>query len=151
MTNRTWIALLTMAVLSPMGLEAQQDPAKIGEGAQVYAANCARCHNARSGTEHPDLAWVAIVGHMRARANLTKTQAQSVLAFLQATNLPPVGGGAAAASASANGAASPPSVVVPEGVRVALLGLLTGVPQAAAVAALEPPAKAAAGGAPGGK
>lgn len=93
MTKKTllWAALLTL--VGPTATEAQQDPAKIGAGAQVYATTCARCHNARSGPERTDLEWVAIVAHMRARANLTKSQADVVLVFLQATNLPEGGGG----------------------------------------------------------
>lgn len=88
MTKKTMVWALGLMVLLPMAAEGQQDPEKIGEGAQVYAANCARCHNARSGTERTDAEWVPIVAHMRARGNLTKSQAEAVLAFLQATNLP---------------------------------------------------------------
>ena len=66
-------------------------PALIGQGAQVYSTTCARCHNARPGSERTDREWVAIVAHMRARANLSKTQAAGVLAFLQATNVPEAG------------------------------------------------------------
>jgi len=60
----------------------------MAEGAQVYAATCGRCHNPRAGTERTDAEWIPIVAHMRARANLTKRQAEAVLVFLQATNLP---------------------------------------------------------------
>lgn len=86
--------LIVSALLLPAGLEAQQDPQLIGEGARVYASNCARCHNARSSTERTDAQWAMVVSHMRARANFTKTEAAAVLAYLQATNLPE-GGGAA--------------------------------------------------------
>ena len=95
MTKKTTIWALGLMLLLPMAAEGQQDPEKVGEGAQVYAANCTRCHNARSGTERTDAEWVPIVAHMRARGNLTKGQAEAVLAFLQATNLPE--GGAAMA------------------------------------------------------
>lgn len=85
-TITTWFLVAALAV--PAVLQAQQDARKVGEGAQVYAQNCSRCHNARSGTERSDGDWVPIIAHMRARANLSKSQAEAVLAFLQATNLP---------------------------------------------------------------
>jgi mono/diheme cytochrome c family protein len=88
--NRRTIALVATAVaVSATPAAAQQmDPVKVGQGAQVFATTCGRCHNARTGPERTDAQWVAIVAHMRARANLTKSQAEAVLAFLQATNLP---------------------------------------------------------------
>jgi hypothetical protein len=51
---------------------------------------------------------MAIVAHMRARANFTKSQAAAVLAFLQATNLPETGAGMAAAGTT---------TVIPESLR----------------------------------
>lgn len=113
-TNMIWA--LGLMVLLPMAVEAQQDPALVGAGAQVYAANCARCHNARSGTERTDAAWVAIVAHMRARGNLTKSQAEAVLAFLQATNLPEGGAAMAATLGSEEGARA----IVPASLAAAL-------------------------------
>lgn len=80
------VALAT-AVLLPTSLRAQQDQALVAEGAQVYNANCGRCHNARSSTERTDADWAVIVGHMRARGNLTRSQARAVLAYLRLTNL----------------------------------------------------------------
>ena len=77
-----------LAVLAPSQAEAQQDPTLIGQGAQLYSTTCIRCHNARSGSERTDGEWVAIIAHMRARANMSKSQAAAVLAFLQATNIP---------------------------------------------------------------
>lgn len=76
-----------LVLLLPATLTAQ-DPAAIAEGAQVYSDYCASCHNARASSERTDLEWIAITLHMRARANFSRTEAQAVLAFLQATNLP---------------------------------------------------------------
>lgn len=76
-----------LALMLPATLTAQ-DPAAIAEGAQVYSDYCASCHNARASSERTDLEWIAITLHMRARANFSRTEAQAVLAFLQATNLP---------------------------------------------------------------
>ena len=83
----TWTLALCL-LLPASGVGQQQDPALVGEGALVYSTSCGRCHNARPSTERTDAAWAVIVGHMRVRANLTKAQAQAVLAYLQATNLP---------------------------------------------------------------
>lgn len=77
-----------LALLFPAGAESQQDPVLVGQGAQVYSTTCGRCHNARPGSERTDREWMAIVAHMRARANLSKSSAAAVLAFLQATNVP---------------------------------------------------------------
>ncbi len=98
MKNRALGLIATLFLLVPAALGAQQDPMAIVEGAQVFANNCARCHQARAGSERTDLEWIAIVAHMRARANFTKSQAAAVLAFLQATNLPETGAGMASAT-----------------------------------------------------
>lgn len=71
----------------PMGASGQ-DPAQIAAGARAWSQNCTRCHNARSPLERNDADWAIIVGHMRARANLTKTQATAITAYLQAVNRP---------------------------------------------------------------
>ena len=65
-----------------------QDVSRIAEGARAWAENCTRCHNARSPLERNDSDWAIIVGHMRVRANLTKSQATAVAIYLQAINLP---------------------------------------------------------------
>ena len=71
----------------PAGVSGQ-DPAKVAEGARTWAQNCTRCHNARSPLERNDSDWAIIVGHMRARANLTKRQATMVAIYLQTVNRP---------------------------------------------------------------
>lgn len=117
MKNRALGLIATLLVLVPAAVGAQQDPLAIAEGAQVYANNCARCHQARPGSERTDLEWIAIVAHMRARANFTKSQAAAVLAFLQATNLPETGAGMAAAAGT--------TTVIPESLREALEEAIT--------------------------
>lgn len=108
----TWTVVL--CVLLPGVAVGQQDPALVGEGAQVYSANCARCHNARSSTERTDAQWAVIVGHMRVRANMTGAQARAVLAYLQATNLPEAGSSGAGADDATE---SPASVTLPPELR----------------------------------
>ena len=61
----------------------------IAEGAMLYSANCGRCHNMRSSAERTDAQWRVIVSHMRARANLSRSEAEALRAFLQATNTDP--------------------------------------------------------------
>ena len=65
-----------------------QDPSVIAKGAGLWASNCTRCHNARSPMERNDRSWVTVVNHMRARANLTKSEARAITAYLQAVNTP---------------------------------------------------------------
>lgn len=55
-------------------------------GAQLWAKNCARCHNFRSPGTYNDAQWDIAVHHMRIRANLTGEDSRKVLTFLQAGN-----------------------------------------------------------------
>jgi len=80
------ILALAVFLAAPAAARAQVDPLLIGEGAQVWANTCGRCHNIRPPTERTDAQWATILMHMRARANLTRHQADAVLAYLQATN-----------------------------------------------------------------
>lgn len=101
---RTILLALAVTVIAPAALAAQ-NPAAVAEGARVWADNCTRCHNARPSQERTDGQWRTIVLHMRARANLTRADAELVTTFLQATNLPEV---AAAPAAPAPAAPSEP-------------------------------------------
>lgn len=85
--NKIITATATAILALPVGLHGQS-PEDVAKGAEVWAGTCMRCHNARPSAERTDAQWVTIVNHMRARANLTRTQARSVTVFLQATNLP---------------------------------------------------------------
>lgn len=114
MKTRVFSAVAALALLTPLGVRGQQDPMAVAEGAQVYADSCARCHQARPGSERTDLEWIAIIAHMRARANFTKSQAAAVLAFMQATNLPESSPGMAALDGV-------PGVVMPESLRAKLV------------------------------
>lgn len=90
-TRSVFAWALGLALFVPTQAESQQDPALVARGAELYSTTCGRCHNVRSGAERTDREWVAIIAHMRARANLAKSQAAAVLAFLQATNVPEAG------------------------------------------------------------
>lgn len=52
------------------------------DGAEVYRANCTRCHHARSPTELDAERWPAVAFHMRTRAMLTRDETDALLAFL---------------------------------------------------------------------
>lgn len=79
------LAAMWLAVQAP-GMQAQEPT--LGEGAQVYAATCGRCHNARGPDERSDREWDVIVTHMRTRAMLSGRDARAVARFLQASNPP---------------------------------------------------------------
>lgn len=87
-TSTVFAWTLGLALLVPTQAESQQDAALIARGAEVFSTTCGRCHNVRSAVERNDREWMVITAHMRARANLAKSQAAAVLAFLQATNVP---------------------------------------------------------------
>lgn len=82
-------ALLTSGLGRPAHAQAQ-DPNVMIEGARLWSDNCMRCHNARSPLERNDQDWKTIVIHMRARANLTKSEADKIVAYIQQVNLPQI-------------------------------------------------------------
>jgi len=51
-------------------------------GARVWRMKCGMCHNARPASEFDAREWPVIVSHMRTRAELTRTEAAAVAAFL---------------------------------------------------------------------
>jgi Dihaem cytochrome c len=55
-------------------------------GAQLWADNCNRCHNAPPPERFSDAQWDVIVHHMRVRANLTGEEQRKITEFLQASN-----------------------------------------------------------------
>jgi hypothetical protein len=61
-------------------------PAPEKGGAQLWAENCNRCHNAIPPDRYSDAQWDVIVQHMRMRANLTGAEARQIAAFLKESN-----------------------------------------------------------------
>lgn len=55
-------------------------------GAELWAANCARCHNLRSPSEYSDANWEIAGLHMRIRANLTAEEHRAITDFLKSAN-----------------------------------------------------------------
>ena len=82
----TLAVLLTALLALPTPASAQT--VDLAKGSLIWKENCMRCHNARSSMERTDRDWATIAAHMRARANLTKSETRAILAFLQATNAP---------------------------------------------------------------
>lgn len=90
--KRMLMVLTSTALLAPTATAAAQTvrAEAVAEGARVWSAQCTRCHTPRPSAERTDRQWQTIIAHMRARANLTRSDASAVAAFLQATNAPPV-------------------------------------------------------------
>lgn len=65
---------------------AQEPKPDLRRGAELWAQNCARCHNLRAPDERSDREWEIIVAHMRLRANLPGEDARTILDFLKASN-----------------------------------------------------------------
>lgn len=86
---KNYLIIALVALLSGLLVEqtSAQDSNIVAEGARLWANNCTRCHNARSPLERNDREWLTIMNHMRARANLTKTEAAAITAYLQMVNL----------------------------------------------------------------
>jgi len=55
----------------------------VERGAEIWQNTCYRCHNRRPATEFSAEEWAVLVDHMRTRADLTRTEAEAVTAFLQ--------------------------------------------------------------------
>lgn len=80
-------------------------------GAELWGRTCTRCHNARAPNERTDREWTTIVQHMRARANLTRSEAGAILEFLQAANAPEAGAVARTAPSKPSSARSETATV----------------------------------------
>lgn len=70
----------------------------IARGAMLWNATCNQCHNRRSPLERTDRQWAVIASHMRTRANLTRSEVQAIVAFLQNANGGPEQGRATSGS-----------------------------------------------------
>jgi hypothetical protein len=83
--NRSFL-LVIVPVLAVVGCARPTppgDPSPTEQGARVWAATCTRCHNLRAPSQFTAEQWPVIVNHMRTRANLTRSEAEAVTAYLQ--------------------------------------------------------------------
>lgn len=78
----TFVFLMAVA-----GSASAQDASEaVGRGGQIYSMVCDNCHNTRLPAEYGDEEWTVIVMHMRTRADLSRSEAEAVAAFLRAAN-----------------------------------------------------------------
>jgi hypothetical protein len=68
------------------GDPATSSPPAAKSGNQLWAENCARCHNNRSPSSYSDAQWEVVATHMRVRGNLTGPETEAILRFLQTAN-----------------------------------------------------------------
>ena len=66
------------------GGQPAEDMAMSSDGARIWRMTCARCHNARPALEFDARQWPVIVSHMRTHADLSRSDADAVAAFLSA-------------------------------------------------------------------
>jgi cytochrome c1 len=70
-----------------LGTAGAADPKTEKSGAQLWADNCARCHNMRSRSELNHVQWKIIVHHMRGKGlYLTDAETKKIVEFLQSGN-----------------------------------------------------------------
>lgn len=92
-TRSTFSIAVAMLIALPAAAFPQQS---VADGVRLWSQNCGRCHNFRPAEERSDQDWATIISHMRVRANMKRSDAQAILAFLQSSN----GAGGSTASAS---------------------------------------------------
>ena len=83
------VAGMSVLALSGCCLEARDnEPASVRSkgGAQLWAANCRRCHNYRAPGSFSDDQWETAVNHMRVLAGLTANEARKITEFLKSAN-----------------------------------------------------------------
>lgn len=92
----TLAGVATLTVVALAGLQsapaqaasarAPLDPMVFAQGARLWAETCARCHSMRNARELRDDQWRVTVSHMRVRSGITQSEAEAIVAFLQASN-----------------------------------------------------------------
>ena len=79
-------AVLAGCAKSPESVDPKTLKVASKSGAQLWADNCARCHDARPLTAYSDAQWEIVAHHMRLQANLTGAEQRAIQQFLQASN-----------------------------------------------------------------
>jgi len=79
-------ALLLLISTCSLATPANQAPVIKKSGVQLWANNCARCHNMRSPDSYSDAQWDVAVLHMRVRANLAADDARAIVKYLKSAN-----------------------------------------------------------------
>ena len=78
------VGAIAMAVGACASAGPSEQMASAENGARVWRMKCGMCHNARPASEFDAREWPVIVSHMRTRAELTRSEAAAVAAFLSA-------------------------------------------------------------------
>ncbi|MHB1922251.1 MAG: cytochrome c [Chitinophagaceae bacterium] len=79
---------LSLFILISISIDGCKTPASIAmkSGAQLWAENCNRCHNAPDPRIYSDDQWDAAMEHMRQKALLTNMEIQKIRDFLKSAN-----------------------------------------------------------------
>jgi mono/diheme cytochrome c family protein len=92
--HRLWLSGLSLVLLLALaaaagcggrGAATSATPslAAAAGGAELWADNCARCHNMRPSDQYSAKEWGIVMLHMRVRSGLTGEEGRAIRAFLQ--------------------------------------------------------------------
>ncbi|HEY5328093.1 MAG TPA: cytochrome c [Mucilaginibacter sp.] len=81
----TWVAIASLGILIAVILNSCMESKMVAakSGAQLWAENCQRCHNTPSPSTFSHEQWITVGMHMQTRAQLTATEREKIVAFLQ--------------------------------------------------------------------
>jgi mono/diheme cytochrome c family protein len=78
------ILLLALSAATALASESEQQQREMFKlGAKLWPVYCARCHNARPGSEFSPAQWNVIMMHMRTQANLPANDARAMTEYLK--------------------------------------------------------------------
>ena len=80
-----WICLTTIPGFSETA-SSKEDVDNGKSGVQLWADNCARCHNIIPTSTYGARDWETVTHHMRVRANLTAEEHEKIRKFLKSSN-----------------------------------------------------------------
>ncbi len=79
------ILVTVISIVSMSGCYVSKNAAS-KSGAQLWAENCNRCHNAPGPGEFSDANWDIVGTHMQVRANISKTEINKIMDFMKSAN-----------------------------------------------------------------
>jgi cytochrome c553 len=79
------IVFVTFSILLMNGCSVSKKVAD-KSGTQLWAENCARCHNAPPPGEFNNDNWEIVGMHMQVRANITQTDMEKIIDFMKSAN-----------------------------------------------------------------
>lgn len=83
-TIHTVAAVAALLVAAGCASIASGGPAEmdVQSGAELWRATCSHCHNLRGAQEYTAQQWPVIVSHMRTRAEISRSDAERIAAYL---------------------------------------------------------------------